>query len=100
MLMQSSSEISGGCWVEMDGTIAGGEASSRQFLYGQQYFQQKFGKKCDTLVLPDTCRYPGSSCRRHLMTINAVGFSGQLPQISRLGGCPYFFNNRVGLNKV
>ena len=48
----------------MDTNLPSGESLCRQFLYGQRYFKEKFGKICDTFVLPDT-----------------FGYSSQLPQI-------------------
>ena len=33
-----------------------GESFCRQFLYGQKYFQSRFGKRSDVFVLPDTCK--------------------------------------------
>jgi len=39
----------------MDGNLPSGESFCRQFLYGQKYFQTRFGKRTDTLILPDTC---------------------------------------------
>ena len=37
-------EIVGGWWIEPDCNIPGGESFVRQGLYGQRYFQAKFGK--------------------------------------------------------
>ncbi|KAB0391198.1 hypothetical protein E2I00_008985 [Balaenoptera physalus] len=36
----------GGTWVEMDGNLPSGEAMVRQFLQGQSFFLQEFGKMC------------------------------------------------------
>lgn len=47
-----------GCtWVEMDTNMPSGEALCRQFLYGQRYFQSRFGFRSETFVLPDTCEF-------------------------------------------
>jgi alpha-mannosidase len=32
-----------------------GESFCRQFLLGQNFFLSRFGKRCNTFVLPDTC---------------------------------------------
>jgi len=40
--------IVGGWWVESDCNLPGGEAFIRQGLYGQKYFQSRFGKICNT----------------------------------------------------
>jgi len=61
--------------VEMDTNLPSGESLCRQFLYGQRYFKEKFGKICDTFVLPDT-----------------FGYSSQLPQIGE------FESNRHSLS--
>ncbi|KAM4675500.1 alpha-mannosidase 2C1 [Discoglossus pictus] len=58
----------GGTWVEMDGNLPSGESMVRQFLQGQHFFQQEFGKSCLEFWLPDT-----------------FGYSAQLPQL--MSGC-------------
>lgn len=71
-----------GCtWVEMDTNMPSGEALCRQFLYGQRFFESRFGKRSETFVLPDT-----------------FGYSSQLPQISRLSGAPNFFTQKLSWN--
>ena len=45
----------GATWVEMDVNMPSGESLCRQFLYGQRYFESRFGSKCRVFVLPDTC---------------------------------------------
>ncbi|MEB3224467.1 MAG: alpha-mannosidase [Synechococcus sp.] len=59
-------EILGGMWVEPDVDLVSGESIIRQFLYGQQYFLEKFGKRSTIAWLPDT-----------------FGFPNQLPQIAQ-----------------
>lgn len=54
----------GGTWVEMDCNLPSGEGLVRQFLYGQRYFESRFGERCSVFWLPDT-----------------FGYSSQLPQI-------------------
>lgn len=71
-----------GCtWVEMDTNVPSGESLVRQFLYGQRYFESRFGSRSKTFVLPDT-----------------FGYSSQLPQISRLAGAPNFFTQKISWN--
>ncbi|XP_029870889.1 alpha-mannosidase 2C1 isoform X2 [Aquila chrysaetos chrysaetos] len=36
----------GGTWVEMDGNLPSGESIVRQFLQGQLFFQEQFGRIC------------------------------------------------------
>jgi len=47
----------GATWVEMDVNMPSGESLVRQFLYGQRYFESRFGIRSDTFVLPDTCKF-------------------------------------------
>lgn len=39
----------------MDTNMPSGEALVRQFLYGQRYYESRFGFRSETFVLPDTC---------------------------------------------
>jgi alpha-mannosidase len=68
----------GGSWVENDGNMPSGEAFVRQFVFGQQYFQAKFGKRCETSWLPDS-----------------FGLTGALPQLIRGSGMNYFFTQKL-----
>lgn len=47
----------GATWVEMDTNMPSGEALVRQFLYGQRYYESRFGFRSQTFVLPDTCEH-------------------------------------------
>ncbi|KAL8781173.1 MAG: hypothetical protein Q9194_000489 [Teloschistes cf. exilis] len=73
----------GGSWVEHDTNMPSGESLVRQFLYGQRYFQSRFGERCTTFWLPDT-----------------FGYSSQLPQICRLAGMPRFFTQKLSWNNI
>ncbi|WVR08478.1 hypothetical protein IAU60_005533 [Kwoniella sp. DSM 27419] len=73
----------GATWVEMDTNMPSGEALVRQFLYGQRYYQSKFGFRSKTFVLPDT-----------------FGYSSQLPQISRQAGALNFFTQKLSWNSI
>jgi alpha-mannosidase len=73
----------GGTWVEMDCNIPSGEAFCRQFLYGQNYLKDKFGKQSRVFWLPDT-----------------FGYSSQLPQIVKLSGLDYFFTQKLSWNNI
>ena len=55
--------------MESDCNMPSGESLIRQFLFGQRYFETKFGKRCETSFLPDS-----------------FGMSGALPQIMRGAG--------------
>uniref|UniRef100_A0A8D2DK25 Alpha-mannosidase 2C1 n=1 Tax=Sciurus vulgaris TaxID=55149 RepID=A0A8D2DK25_SCIVU len=73
----------GGTWVEMDGNLPSGEAMVRQFLQGQNFFLQEFGKMCFEFWLPDT-----------------FGYSAQLPQIMRGCGIARFLTQKLSWNLV
>uniref|UniRef100_A0A8C9B867 Alpha-mannosidase 2C1 n=1 Tax=Phocoena sinus TaxID=42100 RepID=A0A8C9B867_PHOSS len=73
----------GGTWVEMDGNLPSGEAMVRQFLQGQSFFLQEFGKMCSEFWLPDT-----------------FGYSAQLPQIMRSCGIGHFLTQKLSWNLV
>jgi predicted glycosyl hydrolase (DUF1957 family) len=63
--------------------IPSGESFARQYLYGQQYFEDTFGTRCREAWLPDT-----------------FGYASQLPQILRLCGIDYFFTQKVSLDHL
>ncbi|KAF2836234.1 glycoside hydrolase family 38 protein [Patellaria atrata CBS 101060] len=73
----------GGSWVEHDTNMPSGESLVRQFLYGQRYFESRFGQRCRTFWLPDT-----------------FGYSSQLPQICRLAGMSRFFTQKLSWNNI
>lgn len=73
----------GGSWVEHDTNLPSGESLVRQFLYGQRYFESRFGARCKTFWLPDT-----------------FGYSSQLPQLCRLAGMDYFLTQKLSWNNI
>ena len=68
----------GGSWVENDSNMPSGEALVRQFLFGQRYFETRFGKRCETAWLPDS-----------------FGLTGALPQLIRGASMKYFFTQKL-----
>jgi alpha-mannosidase len=54
-----------------------GEALARQFIFGQRYFESRFGSRNDTAWLPDS-----------------FGLTGSLPQIIRQADMKYFFTQK------
>jgi alpha-mannosidase len=50
--------IVGGWWVEADQNIPSGESLVRQGLYGQRYFQRRFGSRARIAWTPDSFGYP------------------------------------------
>ena len=73
----------GGSWVEHDTNMPSGESLVRQFLYGQRFFESRFGQRCRTFWLPDT-----------------FGYSTQLPQLCRLAGMNRFFTQKLSWNNI
>ncbi|HEX7065430.1 MAG TPA: glycoside hydrolase family 38 C-terminal domain-containing protein [Bacillales bacterium] len=62
-------EIAGGWWIQPDCNIPGGESFVRQGLYGQRYFQEKFGVTA-----------------RVGYNVDSFGHHGMLPQILKKSG--------------
>jgi alpha-mannosidase len=73
----------GGCWVEADGNLPGGESLVRQHLYGQRYFEEKLGQRCTVGWIPDVFGYPAS-----------------LPQIMRQAGLTHFVTQKLSWNRT
>jgi alpha-mannosidase len=73
----------GGSWVEHDTNMPSGESLVRQFVYGQRYFESRFGQRSTTFWLPDT-----------------FGYSTQLPQLCRLAGMTRFFTQKLSWNNI
>ncbi|WP_130865714.1 alpha-mannosidase [Acidipropionibacterium timonense] len=73
----------GGMWVESDANLPGGEAMCRQFLHGQRFFRDNFGRYCDEVWLPDS-----------------FGYCAALPQIARLAGAKWFLTQKISWNQV
>ena len=72
----------GAMWVEADMNLPSGESLVRQLVYGQRYFESRFGKRCDEVWIPDVFGYPAS-----------------LPQIFKAGGCDRFITQKLSWNK-
>jgi alpha-mannosidase len=73
----------GGSWVESDCQIPSGESLVRQMLYGQRYFQEKFGHRSRVAWLPD-----------------AFGFSPALPQLLKGAGMDGFFTYKLNWSET
>jgi alpha-mannosidase len=73
----------GGSWVEHDTNMPSGESLTRQFIYGQRFFESHFGERCQTFWLPDT-----------------FGYSSQLPQLCRLAGMNRFLTQKLSWNNI
>jgi alpha-mannosidase len=60
-----------------------GEALARQMIFGQRYFQSRFGIRSQTAWLPDS-----------------FGLSGSLPQLIRSAGMTNFFTQKLSWNNI
>ncbi len=72
----------GGMWVEADMNLPSGESIVRQMVFGQRYFEERFGVRCKEVWIPDVFGYPGS-----------------LPQIFAAGGMHRFITQKLSWNK-
>src|SRR6516164_1973547 len=79
---EGSWEIVGGMWVEPDGNLPAGESWVRQLLFGQRYFGNRFGRRAKVAWLPDS-----------------FGFAGNLPQLFKSAGMPFFFTHKLTWNE-
>jgi len=73
----------GGMWVEADCNLPSGESLIRQFLIGQRFFWQEFGRYCRECWIPDV-----------------FGYNGQLPQIMRGAGISRFLTQKLSWNQI
>jgi alpha-mannosidase len=71
-------EAVGGSWCEPDCQVTGGESFVRQLLYGQRFFESRFGHRSTVAWLPD-----------------AFGFSPGIPQLLRGAGISGFFTAKL-----
>jgi alpha-mannosidase len=76
-------ESIGGMWVEPDLNMPTGESLVRQLLYGQRYFQQRFGSTHAVTWLPD-----------------CFGFTPALPQLLRSAGIESFFTAKLNWSEM
>ena len=72
----------GGMWVEPDMNLPSGESIVRQLVFGQRYFESRFGMRSSVVWIPDVFGYPAT-----------------LPQIFRQGGCSRFVTQKLSWNK-
>lgn len=72
----------GGTWVEPDCNLPSGESLLRQFLHGQRFFEERFGRRCAEFWNPDV-----------------FGYNGQLPQLMREGGVARFLTQKLSWNR-
>ncbi len=75
-------EIVGGRWCEGDTNMISPESHVRHFLYGQRYFQSRFGKMCTVGWEPDT-----------------FGHCWTMPQLLKKSGIDSYYFCRAGKGK-
>lgn len=83
MVQEGRWEPEGGMFLEADCNITSGEALVRQFLVGQRFFENEFGKRSKILWLPDV-----------------FGYSVALPQIMKKSGIDYFMTTKISWNET
>ncbi|UCC71842.1 MAG: alpha-mannosidase [Gemmatimonadota bacterium] len=71
----------GGWWVESDLNVPSGESLVRQGLYGQRYFERRFGRRSKVAWTPDCFGYPWT-----------------IPQILKGAGLEYFVTQKIRWN--
>jgi alpha-mannosidase len=69
-------------WVEADMNLPSGESLVRQIVFGQRYFEERFGRRCDEVWIPDVFGYPAG-----------------LPQVFAAGGMSRFVTQKLSWNK-
>jgi hypothetical protein len=72
----------GGMWVEADMNLPSGESLVRQIVFGQRWFEEKFGRRCTEVWIPDVFGYPAG-----------------LPQVFAAGGMHRFVTQKLSWNK-
>jgi alpha-mannosidase len=72
----------GGMWVEADMNLPSGESLVRQIVFGQRWFESRFGRRCTEVWIPDVFGYPAG-----------------LPQVFALGGMHRFVTQKLSWNK-
>jgi alpha-mannosidase len=72
----------GGMWVEADMNLPSGESLARQIVFGQRYFEETFGRRCEEVWIPDVFGYPAG-----------------LPQLFAAGGMKRFVTQKLSWNK-
>ena len=82
MVERGQMELQGGMWVEADMNIPSGEALIRQIHYGAGFFREEFGAEMRICWLPDV-----------------FGYNGNLPQILKKSGLPYFLTIKLSWNE-
>jgi alpha-mannosidase len=89
----------GGSWVENDGNMPSGEALVRQLLYGQRFFESRFGKRCETAWYAILFR-ASSILLIRIRLPDSFGYNGGFPQIMRNAGMKYFFTQKLSWNNM
>lgn len=81
-IQEGKFEPNGGMWIEADCNLISGESMVRQFLYGDKFFREEFGKRSNCLWLPDV-----------------FGYSWAMPQVLRQCGIDTFMTTKISWNE-
>lgn len=81
-IKEGNIEAQGAMWVESDVNIPSGESLVRQLMLGQRYWRENFGVESKMCWLPDV-----------------FGYNGNLPQILKKSGIPYFSTQKLSWNE-
>jgi len=73
----------GGMWVEADVNLTGGESWVRQLAWGQRWFGEHLGRRCEEVWLPDD-----------------FGFPATLPGVARQAGLKWCFTQKLCWNET
>ncbi|XP_052664164.1 alpha-mannosidase 2C1 isoform X3 [Harpia harpyja] len=73
----------GGTWVEMDGNLPSGESMVRQFLQGQLFFQEQFGRICSEHHTFFWEGIDGSRVLTHFPPGDSYGMHGRVEEMLR-----------------
>ncbi|GMQ93405.1 MAG: glycoside hydrolase family 38 C-terminal domain-containing protein [Acidimicrobiia bacterium] len=73
----------GGMWVEADMNMPSGESIVRQIVFGQRYFESRFGQRCREVWIPDVFGYPAG-----------------MPQVFAAGGMDRFVTQKLSWNQT
>ncbi len=72
----------GGMWVEADMNLPSAESLARQIVHGQRWFEERFGRRCTEMWIPDVFGYPAG-----------------LPQLFAAGGMTRFVTQKLSWNQ-
>ncbi|HEY3269397.1 MAG TPA: glycoside hydrolase family 38 C-terminal domain-containing protein [Armatimonadota bacterium] len=87
--------VAGSSWEENDVNVPSSESLIRQFLYGNHYFRNEFGKQSVDFMLPDCFGFP-ASLPSVLAHCGVKGFSTQKLTWGSAVGIPFTVGRWIG----